>query len=202
MSRAALRPFGGPGEPPTLRGVWRAARSLWVEPAVTSPAPGGRRDQVLAAIVLVATAVEVVARPDLGWRPVAVGVGCALGAATLVRRTRCLAAEPVVLYTGGGTTPSRPGAHDRAGARRRPRSVRGFLRVSIARGAELRSRSNASGPSRSGVPGDRHRTFDPDPRWRRSGQPADQLIEGHGPGPSIGGGRDIRSEVPDAGGAR
>ena len=100
--------------------MWRTARTLWAEPAVTSPPPVGRRDQVLAAIVLVGAVLEVITRPDLSWRPVALGIGGALAVATLVRRTRVLAAvavgfgaflvvdlaaavleaEPVVLYTG------------------------------------------------------------------------------------------------------
>ena len=88
--------------------------------AVTSRPAGGRRDQVLAAVVFVAAAVEAIARPDLSWRPVVLGLGGVFAAATLMRRTRVFAAvavafgaflvvdlaaaaldaEPVVLYTG------------------------------------------------------------------------------------------------------
>jgi len=74
--------------------MWSAARSLWAEAAVTNPPPEGRRDQVLAAIVFVAAAVEAIARPDLS-RPVALGLGGVLAVATLVRRTRALAAVAV-----------------------------------------------------------------------------------------------------------
>jgi signal transduction histidine kinase len=92
---------------------------VWAEPAVSQPAAPAGRDRVLAAVVLVAAAAEAVARPDLGWRPAALGVGCALAVAVLVRRTHCLAsvalafgafvvvdvvaalaAEPVVLFSG------------------------------------------------------------------------------------------------------
>jgi signal transduction histidine kinase len=75
---------------------------------------------VLAGIVVVAAVVEAVGRPDLAWRPVVFGVGCALAVAVLVRRTDGLAAvglafgafavadlaavvagaEPVFLYSG------------------------------------------------------------------------------------------------------
>ena len=92
---------------------------MWGEPAVTNPPTRVRRDQVLASIVLVAAAFEAIIRPDPGW-PVAVGLGCVLAVAALVRRTHGLAAvalafgafvvvdvaavlvgaEPVVLYSG------------------------------------------------------------------------------------------------------
>ena len=100
--------------------VWRTARSVWAEPAVTHPPTRARRDQVIASIVLLTVAFEAVTRPDLGWRPAAIGLGCVLAVATLVRRTHCLAAvvlafgafvvvdvaavvlkaEPLVLYSG------------------------------------------------------------------------------------------------------
>lgn len=95
---------------------------MWAEPAVTSAPTSVRgRDQVFAAVVLVVVTVEPIGRPDLGWRPVAGGLGCVLAAAVLVRRTHGLAAvvlafgafviadmaafvlgaKPVVLYSGG-----------------------------------------------------------------------------------------------------
>jgi signal transduction histidine kinase len=100
--------------------VWRAARSMWAEPAVADRPTRARRDQVLAWIMLVAGAFEATARPDPGWRPVAMGLGCVLAVAVLVRRAHGLAAvalafgafvvvdvaavvleaEPVVLYSG------------------------------------------------------------------------------------------------------
>jgi signal transduction histidine kinase len=93
---------------------------MWAEPAVTAPPTRSRRDRALAAIVLVSVAAEVIARPDLAWRPAAAGVGCVLAVAALVRRSRGLVAvalafgaflavdlaaavvdaEPVSLYTG------------------------------------------------------------------------------------------------------
>jgi signal transduction histidine kinase len=92
---------------------------VWAEPAVTSP-HGRVSDRVLAGIVLLTAAGEAVARPDPGWRPAALGVGCALAVAVLVRRSHgllavtlafgafaavdgaavVLEAEPVVLYSG------------------------------------------------------------------------------------------------------
>lgn len=79
--------------------VWSAARSLWAEPALTSPTPEAARDRVLAAIVIVAATVEAIVRPDLSWRPVALGLGVVLAAAALMRRTRVLAA--VIVGFGG-----------------------------------------------------------------------------------------------------
>jgi signal transduction histidine kinase len=93
---------------------------MWAEPAVAHPPARVRRDQVLAAGVLVAAVGEAIARPDVAWRPMALGLGCVLALAVLVRRTRCLMAvavafgafialdvaaavveaEPVVLYSG------------------------------------------------------------------------------------------------------
>ena len=101
--------------------MWSAARAMWAEPAVSSaPTRVRGRDQVLAAAVLVAVALEAVSRPDLGWRPAALGLGFVLAGAVLARRSRCLTAvgvafggflvvdvtafalgaEPVVLYSG------------------------------------------------------------------------------------------------------
>jgi signal transduction histidine kinase len=93
---------------------------LWAEPAAPDPPQRGRRDAVLAAIVLAAAALETVARPDLTWRPVAAALGCGLAVAVLFRRARPLpatalgfgaialvdvaahlaGADPVVLYSG------------------------------------------------------------------------------------------------------
>ena len=93
---------------------------MWAEPAVTTPPAHVRRDQALAAIVLVAGAVEALTRPGSGWPPVALALAFALALATLVRRTHGLAAvalafgafvvvdvaaavlgaEPVVLFSG------------------------------------------------------------------------------------------------------
>lgn len=98
----------------------RTVRSLWTGPDVRIPPAAERRDQILAAIVLVSASVEVITRPELSWRPAALALGGALAVAVLVRRTRVLAAvalsfgaflgfdvaaavfqaEPVVLYTG------------------------------------------------------------------------------------------------------
>ena len=122
MGRAGTSPSAGP--PPSRRAyadvVWTVARSVWAEPAVADPPPPGLRDGVLAAIVLAAVAVEAVARRDLAWRPVAVGLGCGLAVAVLYRRIHPLPAvafafgtfalvdaatslagsEPVTLYSG------------------------------------------------------------------------------------------------------
>ncbi|MEO8850400.1 MAG: histidine kinase [Allobranchiibius sp.] len=94
---------------------------MWAEPAVsTAPVGIGRRDQVLAAVVLVAVSLEVATRPDSGWPPAAAGIGFVLTSAVLVRRSRCLVgvvlafgaflvvdvtafalgAAPVTLYSG------------------------------------------------------------------------------------------------------
>jgi signal transduction histidine kinase len=93
---------------------------VWAEPAPRAPAPRARGDRILAAVVLVAAGVEAVTRPDVGWRPAALGVGCVLAVAVLLRRTHGLAAvglafgafvladlaavtagaEPVLLYSG------------------------------------------------------------------------------------------------------
>lgn len=72
-----------------MRGV---VRSVWAEPAVTSPPPNGRLDKVLALTVLLAVAFEVTLRADLAWRPAAVVLGFVLAVAVLVRRTHGLAA--------------------------------------------------------------------------------------------------------------
>lgn len=73
----------------TVRGV---VRSVWAEPAVTSPPQNGRLDKVLALTVLLAVAFEVILRADLAWRPAAVVLGFVLAVAVLVRRTHGLAA--------------------------------------------------------------------------------------------------------------
>lgn len=101
--------------------MWSAARSMWAEPAVTSPPARVRRgDRALAAVVLVASVLEAVSRLDPGWRSAAIGVGFVLAVAVLLRRARCLVAvalsfgaflvvdvtafalgaAPVVLYSG------------------------------------------------------------------------------------------------------
>ena len=93
---------------------------MWAEPAVTTPPARVRRDQVLATVVLVAAAVEAITRTAPGWQPVALGLGCILAVAVLIRRSRGLAAvalafgafivvdvatalldaEPVALFSG------------------------------------------------------------------------------------------------------
>ncbi|MEO7130718.1 MAG: histidine kinase [Dermatophilaceae bacterium] len=102
--------------------MWSAARAMWTEPAVTGPAGSiHRHDRVLAAVLLVAAAVEAFGRTDPGWRTGAVvGLGLVLAVAVLMRRARSLAAVclgfgaflavdvaavlsdtvPVVLYSG------------------------------------------------------------------------------------------------------
>lgn len=105
----------------TLTFVWSAARSMWVEPAVSRPPTVSRHDWVLAAVVLVAVAVEVFGRPAAGWWTAALmSLGLVLAGAVLVRRAHPLAAvslafgaflvvdmaalilgtEAVVLYSG------------------------------------------------------------------------------------------------------
>lgn len=84
------------------------------------PPARGLRDWVLAAILAATVAFEAVARQDLVWLPVAIGLGCGLAVAILFRRTHPLmavgfgfgtfavldgatfvaGAEPVVLYSG------------------------------------------------------------------------------------------------------
>ncbi len=71
----------------TVKAVWNVATSLWAEPAVKNPPPRGLGDWALAAMVLVAVAVEAVVHRDLVWRPVTIGFGCALAVAVLFRRT-------------------------------------------------------------------------------------------------------------------
>jgi hypothetical protein len=87
---------------------------------VENPPARGRRDWVLAAILMAAVAFEAVVRRDLVWPPVAIGLGCGLAVTTLFRRTHPLmavgfgfgtfavldaatfvaGAGPVVLYSG------------------------------------------------------------------------------------------------------
>jgi signal transduction histidine kinase len=94
--------------------------SLRAEPAVKNLPPHGRRDWVLATIVVAAVALEAVLRRDLVWRPVAIAFGCGLAVAVLFRRTHPLLAvafafgafavldvatflagtEPVLLHSG------------------------------------------------------------------------------------------------------
>lgn len=78
-----------------MRGV---VRSVWAEPAVTSPPPNGWLDRVLASTVLLAASLEVILRADLTWRPAAAVLGSVLAVAVLVRRTHGLAA--VALASG------------------------------------------------------------------------------------------------------
>lgn len=93
---------------------------MWAEPAMTDLPRRVRLDQALAVTVVATAAVEVVTRPDLEWRAAAIGVGCVLAVAVLVRRTHSLSAvglafgtfvvvdvtavvlgaEPVALYSG------------------------------------------------------------------------------------------------------
>ncbi len=100
--------------------MWNAVTSLWTEPAVKNPPPRGRRDWMLGALVIVAVTFEMLLRRDLVWRPVALGFGCGLAVAVVLRRNRPLmavafafgtfavldvatfaaGAEPVVLYSG------------------------------------------------------------------------------------------------------
>lgn len=72
--------------------MWRAARSIWAEPAVADPPARILRDRVFAVIVLVAGAVEAMMRTDLGWRPVALGLAVVLAVAVLIRRSSGLVA--------------------------------------------------------------------------------------------------------------
>jgi signal transduction histidine kinase len=65
---------------------------VWAEPPVTTPPDRVPRDRVLAVVVLVVAAAEAVTRPDLAWRPAALGVGCALAVAVLIRRSHGLLA--------------------------------------------------------------------------------------------------------------
>ena len=94
--------------------------SLWAEPAVRTSPPRGRRDWILAEIMLTAVTIEAVFHRDLVWRPVAIAFGFALTGAVLFRRSRPLLvvafafgtfalldtltwvanAEPVRLYSG------------------------------------------------------------------------------------------------------
>ena len=72
--------------------MWNAATSLWAEPAVRNPPPRGRRDWILAAIVMSTVAFEAVLRRDLAWPAVAFCFGCGLAVAVLFRRTHPLMA--------------------------------------------------------------------------------------------------------------
>lgn len=76
-----------------------AATSLWAEPGVEHRPLRGWRDWVLAAMVMTTVVFEAVLRRDLVWPPAALGLGCALAVAVLLRRTRPLTA--VALAFGG-----------------------------------------------------------------------------------------------------
>src|SRR4051794_33902880 len=80
----AVRPSRWRAGLPTLMSVWTPVGSMWADPAVTDPPARPRRDRILAALVLAAAAVEAGTRPDLGWRPAALAVSCALAFAVLV----------------------------------------------------------------------------------------------------------------------
>lgn len=100
--------------------MWRAAKSIWAEPAVVDPPARILHDRVFAVIVLVASAVEAMTRTELGWQPVSIGLAVVLAVAVLIRRTAGLAAvtlafgafliadvvavvvqaQPVMLYSG------------------------------------------------------------------------------------------------------
>lgn len=73
--------------------------SLWSEPQVTARPRRGRLDWAVAAALLLATTLEVVARPDLVWRPAALAIGVVLTLAVLIRRERPLAAVVVAFGT-------------------------------------------------------------------------------------------------------
>ncbi|MBW8172893.1 sensor histidine kinase [Ornithinimicrobium sp. Arc0846-15] len=93
----------------------------WREPAVADPPRvATRRDQVVAAVVVVATLLQAVFDPNLAWRPVAVAFGLTLAGLVLIRTRRPLlsvavafggfalldamallmSAEPIVLFAG------------------------------------------------------------------------------------------------------
>ncbi len=82
----------------TLTFVWSAARSMWVEPAVCRPQTVSRHGWVLAAVVLVAVAVEVFGRPAPGWWTAALmSLGLVLAGAVLARRAHPLAAVSLAI---------------------------------------------------------------------------------------------------------
>jgi signal transduction histidine kinase len=72
--------------------VRSTATSLWAEPAVRNPPPRDRRDWALAVSVLAAVALEVVARRDLVWPPLAAILGTGLALGVVFRRTHGLIA--------------------------------------------------------------------------------------------------------------
>ena len=68
-----------------------AVRALWEEPAVADPPGRVWRDWLLLAVIVVAAIVEVLVRPDVTWRPAALGLCLLLAVATLWRRAQPLA---------------------------------------------------------------------------------------------------------------
>lgn len=71
----------------------------WREPAVANPPPRTRCDVLLAAAVLIVTAIEVLVRHDLAWPPAAATLGVLLATAVVIRRSHRLAA--IALAFGG-----------------------------------------------------------------------------------------------------
>ena len=75
-------------------------RALWQEPAVAHPPARVWRDWALLAAVIVIAIIEMVARPDITWRPIAFAA-CVLLALTLLwRRTHPLAVVVIVIGAG------------------------------------------------------------------------------------------------------
>ncbi len=76
-----------------------ALYSAWNEPAVADPPARVWRDWALLAVLIPAALVEVIVRPDIGWRPFSLVVTLAMLPLLLWRRTKPLASTAPILIT-------------------------------------------------------------------------------------------------------
>ncbi|MEV0272089.1 histidine kinase [Hamadaea sp. NPDC050747] len=77
------------------------ARAIWFEPRPPGVPPRGRRDWVLAGLIVVLAVVEFAARPSLRGQPLALVVTVGLVPTLLWRRSRPLAALAVAFVVSG-----------------------------------------------------------------------------------------------------
>lgn len=83
----------------TLKRVMKnAVRSLWDEPRVPYPYASRQRDRTLAAVLISIACIEVLLRPDLPWRPLALVFGAGPVLALRWRRSHPL---PVIALAFG-----------------------------------------------------------------------------------------------------
>lgn len=76
--------------------IRNAARALWVEPRPPAPPVRVWRDWALVAVLVSTAALEGIVRPDVEWRPVALGLAVALTLPLLWRRAHPLGVVAVV----------------------------------------------------------------------------------------------------------